>query len=1062
MHPACFARRAPLLLALAASLALASRPARPAPAAEPIDFDRAIRPILSDNCFSCHGPDGEQRQADLRLDRREDAVRSGAIDEQNFSDSAILARINSSDPEQVMPPPESNKRLSAAQKQLLAQWMEQGAKYTQHWSFVPPRRAELDDDEKSHAIDALVDRLIEREGLTASPPADPATLARRLSLDLIGLPPSQRQVQKLTSQFSPQTVNELVEELLASPHYGERMAIAWLDVVRFADTIGYHSDTPRNVYPYRDYVINSFNRNKPFDQFTIEQVAGDLLPDATQEQKVASCFNRLLLTTEEGGAQAKDYEARYLGDRVRAIGTAWLGLTIGCSQCHDHKFDPITSRDFYSLGAFFADIDEAIIGKREPGMLVPTPEQAHRLQMLKATVDQLKGELALEHPQLAEERQAWEARQLALASAENAWLAVAPSELSASAGSTIAVTEDKSVLLSGKRPNKEVYRLSFKVPSDFGQLHALRLEALPHDSLPAKGSGRAGNGNFVLTEIVATLERSSSDSSNTSNTSSSKDSAATSQREPIRFAAARASIEQQQAAEKHPDKRWSAASTIDNDVAGSEWGWAILPDVTKPQQLQLKLAEPLELHAGDVLHIDMRNNHGNKGHSLGHFRWSLTSDALAYEAPLAESGSRELLSLLQTPAGERTPAQAAKLLAAFNSAAPSLEGLRKKLAETEKELASFEASLPRCLVSTSLAKPRLVRILPRGNWQDDSGPIVSPQLPAFLATHDVLQQRPLTRLDLARWLVDRDNPLTARVFVNRLWKQFFGVGLSKSLDDLGAQGEAPVNGPLLDYLAVEFMESGWDVKHIVRLIVSSRAYQRSSDAPAEMFERDPENRYVARQSRYRLPAELVRDNALAISGLLSLEVGGPSVKPYQPEDYWENLNFPPRKYVADPPPLQHRRGLYVWWQRSFVHPSMLAFDAPTREECAADRAQSNIPQQALVLLNDPTYVEAARALGTNFIAAGDAPLETRIAAAFRRATAREPSSAELDLLVQLHTQSQQAFAADRQATEAFLGNTSASGGAGEDPASAASGPDRAAAIQVARAILNLHEVITRY
>lgn len=1046
---ACFHGPAPLRLVLGAltlfSLGLSPLGLAPvstvaASDADAIDFNRQIRPLLSDNCFSCHGFDAAERQADLRLDRREDAVEQGAIDEAEPADSPLLARILSDDPEMMMPPPKSNKRLTDAQKELLAKWVRQGAKYTQHWSFAPPRRPEV--PAGKHPVDFLIEQALEREGLSFSPQADPATLARRLSLDLIGLPPTEEQVTALANDPSPAGINRLIEDLLASPHYGERMAISWLDVVRFADTIGYHSDTPRNVYPYRDYVITSFNNNKRFDQFTIEQIAGDLLPDATLEQKVASCFNRLLLTTEEGGAQAKDYEARYLGDRVRAIGTAWLGLTIGCSQCHDHKFDPITAKDFYAMGAFFADIEEAIIGAREPGMLVPNAEQSQKMQHLKAAIAKYQAELAAEHPELVEERATWEARQIALFNAANAWTPLAPRELSASSGSTLTATADHAVLASGERPDQDAYQLTLPVAQEAKDIHALRLEVLPHDSLPHKASGRADNGNFVLTEVVAQVQR------------------ADGKREPIRLAAARASHEQTSGAEKHPQKRWSAASVIDNDADGGQWGWAILPDITKPHQLQIRLAEPVALSSGDALSIEMRHSYGKGGHNVGHFRWSIATDPLAYEAPLVGGPSAEIAAMIKTPSGERKPEQTAKLIAAFNAEAPSLAQTREELSRTEKELADLEASLPRCLVSKSMAKPRTVRILPRGNWQDESGPIVTPALPEFLSA-DQPVDRPLNRLDLARWCVSRDNPLTARVFVNRLWKQFFGIGLSKNLDDLGAQGEAPSHGPLLDYLAVEFVDSGWDIKHMVRLIVSSRAYQQSSDVTPEMLQRDPENRLVARQSRYRLPAELVRDNALAISGLLVKQIGGPSVKPYQPDGYWENLNFPPRQYVADTPPAQHRRGLYVWWQRSFVHPSMLAFDAPTREECAADRAQSNIPQQALVLLNDPTYLEAARAFADNMLVQGEGDSAARIERAFFTATARQPSALELQLLLKLHAEALASFAADQAAAESLLKGIP--GTKPDEPAAgkAASAAERAACVQVARAILNLHEVITR-
>ena len=1002
-----------------------------------IDFDRQIRPLLSDNCFSCHGPDAAQRKADLRLDIRDSAVASGAIADSKSANSSLLERIESTDPEKQMPPAHSNKKLTDAQKQLLHKWIEQGAKYTQHWAFVPPQRPDAPKD--VHPIDHLVLQQLKREGLSFSPPADPHTLLRRLSLDIIGLPPTESQINAFVVDPAPAKVEKLIDELLASPHYGERMSIAWLDVVRFADTIGYHSDTPRNVYPYRDYVIQSFNANKPFDQFTIEQVAGDLLPDATQEQKIASCFNRLLLTTEEGGAQPKDYEARYLGDRVRAIGTTWLGLTIGCSQCHDHKFDPITMQDFYSMGAFFADIDEAIIGRREEGMLAPNQAQANKLQLLKVTLSSLKAEFDAPHPQLADQQREWEQQQLAIEAAGTSWQVLSFSDIKAEKGSTLTAQADQSILASGERPDQENYLLTWNTPADATaptKLAALQLEVLPHESLPAGGSGRAGNGNFVLTEIVARVLK------------------ADGQTQPIKFAAARASHEQAQAADKHPDKKWSAASTIDDDARTSEWGWAILPDVKKPQQLQLKLAESIELKPGDKLLIEMQQKHKNAGHIVGHFRWSHSPQPLAYEAALGSNpAAAELLAIIKQTETERTPDKVAKLRSAFHNATPALAELRGRVAAAQKQVTEFEASLPRCLISNSAGK-RIVRILPRGNWQDESGPQVKPKLPAFLTSTQAPSDRPLNRLDLARWLVAPDHPLTPRVFVNRLWKQFFGVGLSKNLDDVGAQGEAPANGPLLDFLATEFVQSGWDIKHMVRLIVTSRAYQQSSFASPDMLTRDPENRLLARQSRFRLPAELVRDNALAITGLLSTEIGGPSVKPYQPEGYWENLNFPVRKYQADAAPLQHRRGLYVWWQRSFVHPSMLAFDAPTREECAADRPQSNIPQQALVLLNDPTYVEAARALAVS-MSSDTSDLSSRIRRTFRRATARDPNEKEIALLVKLYEESLTAYTTDTAAATALV----TTGGHTAPPANDI--PTLAATIQVTRAILNLHEVITR-
>jgi hypothetical protein len=676
------------------------------------------------------------------------------------------------------------------------------------------------------------------------------------------LPPTPEEVDAFINDPAPDAYERLVERLLASPHYGERMALPWLDVVRYADSIGYHSDNSRNVWPYRDYVIKAFNENKPFDQFTIEQLAGDLLPDATLEQRIASCFNRLLLTTEEGGAQAKDYEARMLADRVRAVSTVWLGQTFGCCQCHDHKFDPMTMRDFYSLGAFFADISEPIIGS-EPGTLVTTPEQAAELAKRKAAAAELKAQFDASSQELVAAEEAWE--QVVLAEVEYA-----------------------------KR----------------------RKRLAKSDKDQAKTPSVAGDGSL-----------------------------------------------------KPPPK--------------------------------------------------------------------------------------EILAIIGVKAGDRTAEQQAQVTAHFKNDLPELAGLRAKKEAAEKAAAEYESSLPRCLMSSALPAPRTVRILPRGNWMDESGAVVQPALPHFLPHGEAPNDRRLTRLDLAQWIVARENPLTARVFVNRLWKQFFGIGLSKTLDDLGSQGEWPTQPELLDWLAVEFMESGWDVKHLVRGIVTSKTYRQVSTASPEMLARDPENRWLARQSRFRLDAELVRDNALAVSGLLVGKIGGPSVKPYQPDGYWENLNFPPRNYEADKGPNQYRRGLYTWWQRTFLHPSLLAFDAPTREECAADRARSNIPQQALVLLNDPTYVEAARALAARIIAEGGGDPAAKVRWAWRQTLDRLPRDEELATAASLYEKHRAELAGDPAAAKELLKIGQAPLPERVDPV------ELAAWTSVARLVLNLHETIVR-
>jgi len=810
-----------------------------------VEFNRDIRPILSDNCFYCHGPDPKHREAELRLDIRDEALAHKAFIPGKATESALFARIRSTDPDEQMPPPDSNKKLSARQQAILKRWIDQGAAYQQHWAYEPPVKAKTPVGE--HPIDSLVRKRLSEAGLQPSVEADRRMLARRLYFDLLGLPPTPAEVVAFENDLAPDAYERLVDRLLADPHYGERMAIGWLDVVRFADTIGYHSDSPRNVWPYRDWVIKSFNDNKRFDRFTLEQIAGDLLSDASQETRVGSAFNRLLLSTEEGGAQHKDYMARMLTDRVRAIGTVWLGQTTGCCQCHDHKFDPFTTRDFYSLGAFFADIQEPILGPREDGMVVPSEKEQAQLEQLEAARKKLEPLLL----RLEAAQQQWEADIVA---------------------------------------------------------YGVTLPELAKDS---KASPADRNSAAL---VAASLEK---------------------------------------------DRKARPAN-------------------------ELKAIEDYFRGKVNKLYKD-------------------EIDALA----------------------EATQARTA-----------------------------FYGTLPKCLVSLSTAKKRTVRILPRGNWMDESGEIVRPALPAFLP-HPDAGERELTRLDLARWLVAPENPLPARTVMNRLWKQFFGTGLSKVVDDLGAQGEPPVHPELLDWLACEFIDSGWDTKHMIRSIVTSQTYRQTSIATPEQIAADPAARMLARQVPFRLDAELVRDNALSVSGLLVRSIGGPSVKPYQPDGYWDNLNFPVRKYDNSTGEAQHRRGLYTWWQRSFLHPSLLAFDAPSREECAAERNRSCLPQQALVLMNDPTYVEAARGLAARIVRECHGTIRQRIDWAIGQVLQRSARPSELDTLEPLFTAQLAGYRSDPSAAQALLKT-------GEAPApSEIDAGELAAWTHVARVLLNLHETITR-
>jgi hypothetical protein len=998
--------------------------------AQSISYNQEIRPILSDNCFYCHGPDQNKRKGKLRLDVREEAIKK-AIAPGKPEESELIRRIHARDPDDLMPPPDSHKNLTEAEKETLAKWIAQGAKYERHWAYIPPTKAAT--PQNQNGVDFLVRERLKKIGLTPSPEADRRTLIRRLAFDLIGLPPKADEVEAFENDKSPDAYDRIVTKLLASPHFGERMAIPWLDVVRFADTIGYHSDNPRNIWPYRDYVINAFNRNKPFDQFTREQIAGDLLPNSTLEQKVASAFNRLLLSTEEGGAQPKDYEARMLTDRVRAVAAVWLGQTIGCAQCHDHKFDPIKSRDFYAMGAFFADIKEPIIGRREDGMLVPSRKEERELERIDSEIARLQKIMDAPHPEFETAFEKWQREQLVNIARESLWTRLTPSRRDSSEGAKLELQADNSLLVKGKKPEKDIYTLGFSEP--LKAIQALRIEALPNSSLPANGPGRAANGNFVISEVKAELKQ--------------KDGKV----DVIAFSSARADTEQSYAAEGHSDKKWSAISAIDGNE-GDESGWAILPESGKAHSLVLTFSKPVDLESGQTLSVMIVQNHGHGNHTLGHFRISATTSTVAARpANNTPPPTAELTELLVDAEKKQDSGKNEKLFAAYKNLAPELLSVRQDLAANRKARGDLELSIPKCLVSIS-DKPRTVRILPRGNFLIETGEIVHPALPEYLVSEKPEKEN-LNRLDLANFLVSRDNPLTARVVMNRLWKQFFGIGLSKVLDDLGSQGEAPPNQPLLDWLACEFMDSGWDMKHMIQIITTSDTYKQSSIQSKELRSRDPFNRELATQSRWRLDAELVRDNALSISALLDPTIGGPSVKPYQPEGYWENLNFPVRTYDASKGSAQYRRGLYTWWQRSYLHPSLLAFDAPTREECAAERNRSNIPQQALVLLNDPTYVEASRVFASRILEECSGNETERITWAWRQVLQRPPRADEMETAQALLSKNMHEYKDHPDSAKAFLA-------VGQSPIPEKKDPvELAAWTNVARMLLNLHETITR-
>ncbi len=988
-----------------------------------IDFNRDIRPILSSVCFDCHGPDAGQRKADLRFDTQEGAFADlgghRAIVAGKVSESALVERIMATDEDTVMPPPEHRRQLSEAQKQLLVQWIEQGANWADHWSFIAPQRAAAPEVQNTqwslNDIDRFILKRLEDPKIAPSQPADKVTLLRRLSFDLIGMAPTYEEVQAFVNDSSPKAYEAAVDRLLQSPHFGERMAMYWLDLVRYADTVGYHGDQNVSVSPYRDYVIDAFNDNMPFDRFTREQLAGDLLPEATVRQRVASGYNRLGMMSAEGGVQPKEYLAKYAADRVRTASAVWLGSTLGCAECHDHKYDPFTTKDFYRFAAFFADIKERGLysgGDFGTKMDVPDKVLPNLLQDLDQQIAAVQKSLETPTPALAAEQAAWEAQ---LQQNGGYWQTFQVHEAKATGGTALKVQTDGSIIASGANPKESTY--SITVSTALSKLSGLRLEVLPDPSLPKQGPGRAGNGNLVITEVQMRAEQ------------------------PLKFTSASATIEQ---------AGFVAASTINGKLQGNSEGWAILPQVSRPQALVLQLEQPIEASPDQRFTIVIEQKHAN--HNVGRFRLAGMFAETLPKPDVQPPVSTEIAAVLNVDPAERNTAQNEQLAKLFRSMAPSLDGQRKRLKTLQDERAATTKRHTRQTLVTVTVDPRPMRVLPRGNWMDDSGEVVSSGVPHFLPQLETTERA--TRLDLANWITAPDNPLTARVFVNRLWKLMFGTGLSKQLDDVGSQGEWPTHPELLDTLAVDFRENGWDVKRILKQIVMSQTYRQSSLPRAELVDIDPFNRLLARQSRFRLDAEMVRDNALSVSGLLVRKVGGRSVKPYQPVGLYRHLNFPRRTYQADKDENQYRRGVYTHWQRQFLHPAMKAFDAPAREECTAERSRSNTPLAALVLLNDPSYVEAARVFAESVLTSSK-DKDARIQAMMQRTVSRPATANELQVLNELLTAHQTHFSANPDAAKQLIE-------VGLRPVANDLEPiELAAWTSVARTLFNLHEFISR-
>jgi hypothetical protein len=982
-----------------------------------IEFNRDVRPILSEACFTCHGPDANKRQGDLRLDTEAGLFGAGSgmapVVAGMPEKSELLRRVTSVDHEQIMPPVDSGKNVSLRDIAILKTWIEQGAKWQGHWAYLKPVRSRPTRTQEPgvtrNEIDQFVLEKLNVAGLKHASEADHATLIRRLSFDLTGLPPTPEHVAMFVSDTAPDAYENVIERLLESPHFGERMASYWLDLVRFADTIGYHSDNPRDIAPYRDYVIRSFNDNLPFDVFTIEQIAGDLLPSPSVNQKVASGYNRLLQTTQEGGAQAKEYLAKYASDRVRNVSAVWLGATMGCAECHDHKYDPYSQRDFYSMAAFFADVDEAAVGLREPGMPVPSPAEEEELTRLALEVSESRQSLVNAVNDFLSNNPHWET-EIAF---HSAWQIIKPVEIHVLGQSQLIKQDDDSFLSTGTAADEEAY--VFAVDSLSG-LSGIRLEVLADNTLPANGPGMAPDGNFVLTEFKITI----------------LDADGKTLPVPVTRAVA-----------DHSQVGQEIAKSIDGN---DQTGWGILPQPGQAHEAIFEFERPLNDGKTNIF-LEFKSK--LLKHGIGKLRISGTRIA----KPTSEWVPPVLRAVIAKIAEQRNESEATQLHAFLRERSSRFQPQREDIQKATDKRDALIKRLPTSLITKSV-EPRMTRILPRGNWLDDSGEVVQPGIPGFLGKVTV-DDRQATRLELAHWIVSAENPLTARVFVNRLWKLFYGQGLSKSLEDLGSQGEWPTHPELLDHLAVDFRESGWNVKQLVRQLVSSGVYRQSSVQSSTARAVDPFNRLLSAQNRLRLDAEFIRDNALTISGLMSWRIGGESDKPYQPEGYWEFLNFPRRTWEADKGERQYRRGIYTWWQRSFLHPSLSAFDAPSREECTADRPRSNTPQQALTLLNDPSHVEAARMFAARILLEGGETDESRLIWAFGNAVARPPKSDEAAVLLRLLSRHRKEFRTNPGDAESLSLAGDAPSPNGLDKS------DLAAWTSVTRTLLNLHETITR-
>ena len=1236
----------------------------------PVNYNLDIRPILADNCYACHGPDAKSRQANLRLD-----TKAGAFSEPSGypvivpgkpEESELHIRVISNDDNYRMPPAGFNKTLTPEEIDVITQWILEGAKWEEHWAFTTPTRPRPPDvkngDWVRNPIDAFILSRLEKEDLQPANEADKRTLIRRLSFDLTGLPPTREEIHQFLADDSPDAYEKVIDAFMAKPEYGEHQGRFWLDVARYGDTHGLHLDNYREMWPYRDWVIEAFNKNMPFDQFTIEQLAGDLLPEPTLEQKIATGFNRCHVTTSEGGSIDEEYYVQYAIDRADTTSTVWMGLTAGCAQCHDHKYDPITQKEFYQLYAYFNNITEkAMDGNRKdspPVVKLPTPEQETELAAFDEQITELDTQTKAPIPEIDATQIAWENR-------TPRWATLKPTALYSKGGATLEVLEDNSILVSGTNPEQEIYEIIAELPPG-NQWSAVRLEGLTHESLPKGGVGRSDNSNVVLTDFALFIAPPAADSETPPETESTDTEVSA---ETQAEAGSTVDADAEAAAENTPAVETGAEDQTDSESTEEAWaeaedemestdtedpwtpiqvvhawadheqalgennlegivsnaiddkpetGWA-LDRKRENRQAIFLVAAPFGMEGGR-LKIRLKHEYDLRQKQLGRFRLALTDVTTIYpigskitlgdwhaagpftaehgnlafykvyepetkdvntgdtfevngktikwekqthwvdeqvhndivgessatyifrniasvtqQKALLYIGSNDALKVwvngteLLTKNVQRDaaadqeqvqvtlkPGNNALLLKVVNYSGPSgfyfrmesappmvpadivdiagmprgdretaqteqirdyyrknitldktvnentkrafadLQTLFADLSEVQGKRDTLDASLTTTLVMQEREEPRGAYVLARGEYQHREEQVY-PQTPTVLPP--LPEDTTPDRLGFAKWLLLPEHPLTARVAINRFWQDVFGIGIVETAEDFGTQGKPPVHPELLDWLATEFVASGWDVQAMLKLMLTSATYRQSAQVTPEKLERDADNALLSRSPRYRLDAEVVRDNALALSGLLYTKIGGPSVKPPQPDGLWKAVGFTGSNtdtFVKDTGADKvYRRSLYTFWKRTAPPPQMNILDAPSREACTIRRERTNTPMQALMLMNDPQFFEAARVFAERTIKEGGDTPEARIAYIFEMATARLPKPKEEALLLKTFQVHYQELEANPEAAKELTA-------VGESPPDdTLDAVEVAAWTMIANLILNLDEVLNK-